>query len=302
MPTAHTISSGECLWSLSRTYKVPWKKIWEHADNGDLRDRRGNPNVLLAGDEVVIPDRVEKLVSAGAEQKNSYRAPGKLELSVQLLDFVHQPLAGVEYSFVLDGESTEPATTGGDGLATAEVPRNLRSASLKLPWGTFPVELGSLDPARTVSGMQQRLRNLGIDPGPVDGIMGPRTRRALREFQTVESSGGLTPSGEPDADTIARLRELHDGQTLDGDHNSLENAEAQEDDEAAEEADVAESSADGDGEDDSAAADELTEGADDWVDHFHGAESAWWTAPKEPRQEVDDGDGWFESDLDSSRE
>ena len=31
--------------------------------------------------------------------------------------------------------------------------------------------------------MQQRLADLGYDPGPVDGVVGARTRAAIRAFQ-----------------------------------------------------------------------------------------------------------------------
>jgi peptidoglycan hydrolase-like protein with peptidoglycan-binding domain len=34
-----------------------------------------------------------------------------------------------------------------------------------------------------VSRAQEELQELGYNPGPVDGIMGPRTRRALRQYQ-----------------------------------------------------------------------------------------------------------------------
>src|SRR5215218_7354372 len=43
--------------------------------------------------------------------------------------------------------------------------------------------------------VQQRLVEFGHDPGTVDGIMGERTRDALRSFQ---QSRGIEPTGEPD--------------------------------------------------------------------------------------------------------
>lgn len=48
----------------------------------------------------------------------------------------------------------------------------------------------------SVRGAQERLAALGYAPGPVDGILGPRTARALRAFQTDRSlavTGTLTP-------------------------------------------------------------------------------------------------------------
>jgi putative peptidoglycan binding protein len=53
-----------------------------------------------------------------------------------------------------------------------------------------------------VMAMQRALKDKGHDPGPTDGIMGPRTRAALRDYQRKE---GLTPSGRWDAETASRL-------------------------------------------------------------------------------------------------
>ena len=53
-----------------------------------------------------------------------------------------------------------------------------------------------------VRSMQQALKSRGHDPGPIDGIHGPRTSAALRSFQQAE---GLNASGRLDQDTMARL-------------------------------------------------------------------------------------------------
>lgn len=49
---------------------------------------------------------------------------------------------------------------------------------------------------------EDTLQAKGIDAGPVDGIWGPRTHRALREFQDWQ---GLDSSGQLDAQTLAAL-------------------------------------------------------------------------------------------------
>jgi peptidoglycan hydrolase-like protein with peptidoglycan-binding domain len=51
--------------------------------------------------------------------------------------------------------------------------------------------------------VQQALKDAGFEPGPVDGILGPRTREALRNFQTANR---LQATGEVNQDTIAALR------------------------------------------------------------------------------------------------
>jgi peptidoglycan hydrolase-like protein with peptidoglycan-binding domain len=49
---------------------------------------------------------------------------------------------------------------------------------------------------------QSSLKAKGFDPGPIDGVHGPRTRAAIEDFQRSEN---LTVTGQLDADTSARL-------------------------------------------------------------------------------------------------
>jgi peptidoglycan hydrolase-like protein with peptidoglycan-binding domain len=53
-----------------------------------------------------------------------------------------------------------------------------------------------------VRSAQQALKDKGFDPGPADGVMGPRTRAAVSDFQKKE---GLKVTGRLDADTNAKL-------------------------------------------------------------------------------------------------
>jgi peptidoglycan hydrolase-like protein with peptidoglycan-binding domain len=56
--------------------------------------------------------------------------------------------------------------------------------------------------AETLRSVQQTLAQRGFDPGPIDGLWGPRTEAALRSFQ---QSQGLSASGSLDAQTLAAL-------------------------------------------------------------------------------------------------
>jgi|RhiMetdeSRZDD1v2_1073273.scaffolds.fasta_scaffold97283_4 peptidoglycan hydrolase-like protein with peptidoglycan-binding domain len=53
-----------------------------------------------------------------------------------------------------------------------------------------------------VRAAQQALQEKGFNPGPIDGVMGPRTSAAVKEFQEKEN---LTATGQLDAETRARL-------------------------------------------------------------------------------------------------
>lgn len=56
--------------------------------------------------------------------------------------------------------------------------------------------------SQTVRNVQQALSNKGYDPGPIDGIEGPHTRAALRQYQQHEN---LTVNGQIDASTLSSL-------------------------------------------------------------------------------------------------
>lgn len=54
----------------------------------------------------------------------------------------------------------------------------------------------------TVRKIQRSLRHAGDNPGPIDGIVGPRTRAALRHYQQQQK---LPVTGDLDATTVQRL-------------------------------------------------------------------------------------------------
>ena len=65
---------------------------------------------------------------------------------------------------------------------------------------------GAIAPKPTVDPLvrqaQTALAAARFNPGPIDGVMGARTRQAIRDFQTARR---LAPSGELDAATRAAL-------------------------------------------------------------------------------------------------
>lgn len=56
--------------------------------------------------------------------------------------------------------------------------------------------------AEMVKQVQTKLNEAGHDVGQVDGIVGPKTQKGLKEFQT---SKGLSASGQIDQETLAAL-------------------------------------------------------------------------------------------------
>lgn len=56
--------------------------------------------------------------------------------------------------------------------------------------------------AEQVRQLQEALKESGIDPGPVDGIAGPKTQQAIRDFQQEQ---GLASTGELDQEVLEAL-------------------------------------------------------------------------------------------------
>jgi len=79
--------------------------------------------------------------------------------------------------------------------------RRLIVALLALIAATGPVGVLAAPDAR-VEAVQRRLTELGYEPGPADGLMGPRTRDAIRALQRDR---GLPRSGRIDAATMEAL-------------------------------------------------------------------------------------------------
>ena len=64
------------------------------------------------------------------------------------------------------------------------------------------------DPRGEVREIQRHLTMLGYEPGPVDGVFGDETRRALERFQRVAN---LPATGEASASTLSALRDAAQG-------------------------------------------------------------------------------------------
>jgi murein L,D-transpeptidase YcbB/YkuD len=57
-----------------------------------------------------------------------------------------------------------------------------------------------------VRGAQETLQRKGFDVGPIDGVLGPRTQAALRDFQQQQ---GINRSGQIDQETLKALNSAY---------------------------------------------------------------------------------------------
>lgn len=135
--------------------------------------------------------------------------PRRLCLRIPLSRAISGP---VRYLLQVDGEPSE-GYLNSRHEANLELPPGSSVAEFSLwPFGdqgdpfTWQLQLGQLPAIETLQGVQSRLNNLGLDAGPVDGLMGSQTRGAVKRFQIAHK---LTVDGNPGEHTRAALKESH---------------------------------------------------------------------------------------------
>ncbi len=134
------------------------------------------------------------------------------KLALHLTDDKFVVLSWKEYMLTAAGARFE-GTTDGDGNVTLDVPGEARAANLTVflegrPEGRqlrYRIRLEPLPPIDSVLGVKSRLENLGYFWGTLDESLDAPTQAALRELQKDHE---LTPTGQPDEKTVAKLAEL----------------------------------------------------------------------------------------------
>jgi hypothetical protein len=206
----YEVQQGDCIESIAFEHGHFWETIWNHPDNQQLKSLRRDPNVLLAGDKVFVPDLRPKDESGATEQRHSFKRKGvPSKLRIVLKDENDQPRADVPYTLEIDGQLFSGQTDGQGGLQH-RIPPDAKQGKLTIGTGDeaeeHELQLGHIDPITEVSGVQARLNNLGFDSGAIDGELGPQTKDAIRAFQ---AEYGLPVTGEPDQATRDKLKEEH---------------------------------------------------------------------------------------------
>jgi len=215
----HVVQAGEWISKIAAHYGfADWKRIWEAPQNQQLRESRKEPNVIYPGDRVFIPELEKKWVQRETDRRHRFRLKfWKKKLKLCLRDWEGEPRRDEPCQVSIDGEKVpEVVKTDGEGRIEFDIPEGAEEGELvvgKDRSEVYRLMIGHLDPISTVRGYQQRLANLGHDPGKVDGIDGPLTKKGVRSFQEwVNGMAGkqvLVVDGIMGPKTKAKLLELH---------------------------------------------------------------------------------------------
>jgi len=206
---SYTVRQGDHLSRVARQFGFrDYKLIWDDPKNADLKKKRQNPNVLMPGDVLFIPDKQQKEETRPTTDIHVFKLTSKrLKLRFTVLDFDNKPIANTPCELEVDGQKYKLKTDANGKIEQAidagSESGMLRIESLEME---MPVKIGHLDPADETTGWRQRLINLGYHAQSLDDDNEARLRQAVEEFQCDH---GMKVTGELDAATKAKLKDVH---------------------------------------------------------------------------------------------
>lgn len=208
-----TVVSGDCLSSIAARFGLTWPILWDAPENAGLRQKRKDPNILYPGDQVFVPETKPKGDPAATGQRHNYEVDIEPTFVKLRFLFMGLPRKGIRWALMLSDREMDSGVLDADGFMESRIDARAETGRLRLfpenaPPEDYVVKLGHLDPVEVLTGIQQRLANLGIDPGPLDGIDGPKTKAAVKRFQTLQK---LSVDGIAGPITQGRLKQVHGG-------------------------------------------------------------------------------------------
>lgn len=207
---SHVVSQGESTTRLAFERGLYWKSVWQHANNADLRSKRSNPNILLEGDVIFLPDLETKQEYCATAQKHRFQRKGVPEtLNLIFLDIYGKPLANKPYTITIDN-TFRRGTLDSNGKLSESIPPNARSAKVKVgdkgELASTEVQLGNLDPVESLTGVQARLKNLGYFSAAIDGQPSEALDKAVVRFRRKNA---MEEGKDIDDALRDKLKDLH---------------------------------------------------------------------------------------------
>jgi hypothetical protein len=195
----YVIKQGDYLAKLAYTLGFDANTVWNDPKNADLRTLRPDPNILWPTDVLYIPDPVDAApMTLSSGTTNTFVTdPPTIPMNLRFLE----PECASQACTVQELPLLTGLTTDSNGSVSFSVP--ITSETLTVAFTdsgkTFTIALGALDPIDTLSGVFQRLQNLGyIDvdadffPPNIDLI-----RMALRSFKAARGVDSSPPASSP---------------------------------------------------------------------------------------------------------
>jgi N-acetylmuramoyl-L-alanine amidase len=222
----YTVLQGDCLSSIASNYGFHnWRTIYDHPGNEALKTKRPNPNQMYPGDEVLIPEKETKEVTRATGHTHVFMV-NTLSIKLRLVVKDHNwiPFRGKRYELRVDSQAKPYSGVTVESGGTIEHPQrnepeiqpDAKEAEVTIwlddnrsrPPSVWRLKLGHLDPIEEITGVQQRLANLGFPIERLDDKeLLPPAIEALMGFQ---SQADLEVTGNNDQKTKDALLTNHD--------------------------------------------------------------------------------------------
>lgn len=206
----YIVKQGDCISSIAAKFGLFPDTISRHSNNTSFGDKNKELEILKPGDEIFVPEKGIREEGCGTEEKHSFRRLGvPAYFRIQLLDMELEPRASERVTFEIDGKS-KWVTTDEDGWIEEPISPTAKEVILSIFEDEeelfYEFWLGELDPITEISGIQQRLCNLGFYHGRITGEINEETTYGIEGFQRFFD---LEPDGKLTDTTIAQIEETH---------------------------------------------------------------------------------------------
>lgn len=205
MAINYQVKQGDCISSIAFENGFFADTIWNHPNNAELKKKRKELNLLMPGDIVFVPDKQIKEVSEATNQVHKFKCKNTPEkFKLQLL--IHgEPRANEDYELEIENLMFK-GKTDSQGRLEHFIPPDAKKGKLILSNGAEIQELmlGNLNPSDEITGVQGRLRNLGLYFGSIDGKMSDELEEAIQEYQFTKN---IEPDGKLTQATIDALKQ-----------------------------------------------------------------------------------------------
>ena len=207
----YVVRQGDYLAKLAFVHGFDAEEVWNDAKNEEIRGRRPDHNILAPGDIVYLPVKKKEglPIVKGTTNKYSARVP-KVDVNLVFKNADGTPLSEEPYEIRGAPPASDPLATDADGHLTIQVPVTVREVCIVFPERHFSytARIGDLDPSNEMSGVAQRLRNLGhlARDASSPEMAADDVRAAIAAFQ---AETGASSTGALDAETQSALFEIH---------------------------------------------------------------------------------------------
>mgnify|MGYP006089388287 CR=1 FL=1 len=216
----HLVKTGDCLISIAHKTGHHIDTLLNDAANKETLGERTHPKMLNTGDRLTIPEIQRQDLQAASGSKHRFKKRcGELAMLRVVFLFNDKPRANVPYILDIQDSNIMTGETDSAGALEHPVPPVAKQGKIRLDDEDceYQILIGHLNPINTLSGVSQRLKNLGFECDAEQANTAPseQLRQAIKIFhQSLADKKGtplnkINSSGNLDDDLFEKLEQEH---------------------------------------------------------------------------------------------